>query len=169
MFLGDRLGFPPNHRPPPSPTSAADRAPGRIASLARISRLPAASADEGFARVSGLLQGSPPEAPVEREPRLPGNGRVGALGTRALPEEPPRQPFPPLPAGDLAVSAPRCAWGRLGEMTARRDTRGVFPLILLIGRSCRYILDGTGDLVPFCLLGTHCPRRMVPSSFCGLE
>lgn len=94
---------------------------------------------------------------------------MGALGTRALPEEPPRQPFPPLPAGDLAVSAPRCAWGRLGEMTARRDTRGVFPLILIIGRSCRYILDGTGDLVPFCLLEPTAPAGWCVSHFVDLS
>lgn len=80
MFLKDHLEF------PPCPPDSLPQPPGgtglRADCLPRSHlRLPTASADEGFGRVSGLLRCSQPEAPGNPESRLPGMAE-GVLGTQ---------------------------------------------------------------------------------------
>lgn len=121
MFLKDHLEF------PPSPPDSLPQPPGgtglRADCLPRSHlRLPTASADEGFGRISGLLRCSQPEAPGDPESRLSGMAE-GVPGTQ-LSQGTAVRAFPSGAAPGVRGAGRRHVPG---------DSRGVFPLIFLIG------------------------------------
>lgn len=126
-MCSDQLGFPRCLRARcPSLPGGPARPTAFRASIARSPRASADRAGPGRAGRCWPLRGS-------RDGR---GHRCGGVGRR---DPSLRCRHPPTP-GRRGQQAGR-------QVSARGDSRGVFPLLVPIGSSCSYIVDDTGDLV----------------------